>query len=85
MAFNPSSPTGQDARRVEMQIELSRVKAEMDAKMGEIVTGINSKIVTVDNAMRDLDNKGKAIVEMVDKQRAEITTQVQQIMADAGS
>ena len=85
MAFNPSSPTGQDARRVELHLMINQAKAEMDAKMGEIVTGLNSNVVTVDNAMRDLDSKGKALVELVDKQRAEIATQVQQVMADAGS
>ena len=71
--------------RIQVKHELDKVKADIDEKMGGIVTGINAKVIEVEGAMRDLDNKGKSIVELVDKQQAEVTTQMQKIMADAGS
>ena len=75
----------QNRMRIEIKLEMDKVKATIDEKVGGIVTGINSQMQEVERAMRDLDSKGQAIVEIIDKQKAEVTTQVQQIMADAGS
>ena len=86
MAF-PLSPTGGllTTLRAELKVNLEAAKAEIQLKVGNVVTELHSKMSTVDDALRKLESAGQALFEKMDAEKAEVATQLQSIMADAGS
>ena len=71
--------------RAELQGDLDAAKADIQLKVGNVVTELHGKMSTVDDALRKLESAGQALFEKMDTEKAETVTKLQSIMADAGS
>ena len=68
-----------------LQADVEAAKADIQEKVGNVVTEMHAKIRDIDNGMLKLTEAGKAVMDKLEVEKAETITHVQGFVADAAS
>ena len=71
--------------RMQLNADVETAKADIQEKVGTVVTEMHSKLREVDAGLLKLTEAGKAIMDKMEAEKAETITHVQGFVADAAS
>ena len=74
-----------NALRGALQVDVERAKAEIEAKVGTVVTDMHTKLKEVDQGMLKLTDAGRQVMEKLEQEKAETITHIQGFVAEAGA
>ena len=87
MAMDPSSPTSARLTQLHqaLQSSLEAAKSEIETRVGNALTDINAKLVELNAGIRGMEEAGKKVMDTIDQEKANTTTQLHGIIAGAQS
>ena len=83
--LSPSSAGLLQGLRQQLLQDVEQAKQEITTKVGTVVTEMHSKLREVDHGLLKLTEAGKAVMDNLEKEKAETITHVQGFVADAAS
>ena len=83
--LSPSSAGMLRAAHQELQQKLDEAKKEIESKVGTVVADMLGKMNGVQEALRQMETKGEALHEQMEKRQAETVTQLTSIVGEATS
>ena len=69
----------------QLQQDVEKAKQDIEANVGAVLTEMNAKLREVDTSLNNLTEAGKAIIEKIEKEKAESVTQLQGFVGEAAS
>ena len=83
LPLSPSSGGLLAQLRVQLNADLEAAKAEIQSKLGTVVTEVHAKVSQVDQGLLQLTDAGKRVMEELDRQKGETVTRIQAVIGEA--